>query len=198
MHDAPAPTPPASPTRSFVIRPPIGDKPGFIWFQNDDGSDLGRVYLVKMKFGREVERVRMTKHFKKQSAKQVRDEFDPIVGNLLFNEREHGALTEQTARDVVEDTKRRMAGPRRGPPRGGRPGGPPRGGRPGGHGGGGGRGPHRGPPGGSSGGPGGPSGGDGPSSGGGSGGPPRTRTKYSREPITPPGETPRPPRPPAN
>ncbi len=137
MTDAPAPNPPKPQTRSLVIKPPIGDKPGFIWFANeDDETGQGRVYLVRMKFGREVERVRMTKHFKKQSAKQVRDEFDPIIGNLLFNEREHGALTEQGARDVVEDTKRRMAGPRRGGPRGPRPGGPPRGPRGGGGGGG--------------------------------------------------------------
>lgn len=174
MSDAPAPTPPATSSRSLVIKPPIGDKPGFIWFSNDDGTDLGRVYQVRMKFGREVERVRMTKFFKKQSAKQVRDEFDPIVGNLLFNEREHGALTEERARDVIEDTKRRMAGPKRGGPRG-RPGGPPRGGP-------------------RTGGPGGPRGPGGPGHGhGGSGGPPPTRTKYSREPMNPQsGPAPRP------
>lgn len=123
---APAPPPPPPkprdpslpPPKKFTIRPPIGDKPGFIWVENDDGEGgLGRVYLVKMRFGREVERIRMTKHFKKFSAKHVRDEVDAVVGDLLYNEREHGAITEQRVREVIEKQARRAMGPPRGAPR---------------------------------------------------------------------------------
>ena len=93
---APNPNP-----RTFVVQPAIGNTPGYIWVQNDEG-DLGRVFLVKMRFGKEIERIRLTKQFKKLSAKQVRDEVGPVVGDLLFNEREHGALSEEKARQVIE------------------------------------------------------------------------------------------------
>lgn len=126
------PMTPPNPPRSFVVQAPIGSTPGYIWVQNDDGSDLGRVFIVRMRFGKEVERVRLTKHFKKHSAKQVRDEVGPIIGDLLYNEREHGALTEEKAKQVIERAKG-FAGrpPRGGKPGGGRPGGGrPRGDRP--------------------------------------------------------------------
>ena len=144
---------PTRPLKSFVIHPAIGAKPGFIWVEAEDNPGKGRVFIIKMKFGKEIERVRMTKQYKKLGAKQVRDDVDPIIGDLLFNEREHGALTEEQAREIIA----RANMPRRPPPRGsggpgggrggprgggggGRgPGGPPRG--PGGPGGGGGRGP---------------------------------------------------------
>lgn len=140
-----APPPPRDPNapkpKQFSIKPAIGDKPGYIWVANEDGvGGLGRVYMVKMRFGREVERIRMTKLYKKHSAKQVRDELDPLIGDLLYNEREHGALTEQAVRDVIAKVARKLAGPPRRPgpgrgpggPRGGGGGygGPPRGPRP--------------------------------------------------------------------
>lgn len=143
---------PTRPLKSFVIHPAIGAKPGFVWVEAEDNPGKGRVFIIKMKFGKEIERVRMTKQYKKLGAKQVREEVDPIIGDLLFNEREHGALTEEQAREIIA----RAGMPRRPPPRG--PGGPGRGGpRGGGGGGGGGRGPGgpRGGPGGGRG-PGGP------------------------------------------
>lgn len=151
---------PTRPLKSFVIHPAIGAKPGFIWVEAEDNPGKGRVFIIKMKFGKEIERVRMTKQYKKLGAKQVRDDVDPIIGDLLFNEREHGALSEEQAREIIA----RANMPRRPPPRG--PGGPGggRGGPRGGGGGGGGRGPG-GPPRG----PGGPGGGGGR----GPGGPPR-------------------------
>ncbi len=143
-----APPPPPKPVmppgwkpRTFAIRPPIGDKPGFIWVQNDDGTELGRIYQVKMRFGKEIERIRMTKIYKKVSAKHVRDDVDRIIGDLLYNEREHGALPEPTVRGVIEKAMRRAAGPPRGKfggprgPRGPGPGGPRGPGGPGGPGG---------------------------------------------------------------
>lgn len=137
----PAPRDPSLPKpKQFSIKPAIGDKPGYIWVENDDGvGGLGRVYMVKMRFGREVERIRMTKLYKKHSAKQVRDELDALIGDLLYNEREHGALTEQAVRDVIAKVARKLAGPPRrpgpgrgpgGPRGGGGYGGPPRGPRP--------------------------------------------------------------------
>lgn len=158
----PAAAAPTRPLKSFVIHPAIGAKPGFIWVEAEDNPGKGRVFIIKMKFGKEIERVRMTKQYKKLGAKQVRDDVDPIIGDLLFNEREHGALTEEQAREIIA----RANMPRRPPPRG--PGGPgggrggPRGGGGGGRGPGG---PPRGP--GGHGGPGGGGGGRGP------GGPPR-------------------------
>lgn len=121
--------------REFVITPAVGTKPGYIWVANEENDGKGRVHEVRMKFGKEVERTRITKIYKKLGAKKVRDEIDPILGDLLFNEREHGALTEPMVREIVERVKIRQ----RGGPRGGRgrPGGGPRGGggRPGGGGG---------------------------------------------------------------
>ncbi len=146
---AEAPTTPSRPLRSFVIIPAIGAKPGFVWVEADETPGKGRVFVVKMKFGKEIERVRLTKTYKKLGARQVREEVDPVIGDLLFNEREHGALTEEQAREVIA----RASAPRRPPPRGPRGpgggghrgGGGPRGGGPGGPRGGGGGGGPRGP-----------------------------------------------------
>lgn len=131
---------PSRPLKSFVIHPAIGAKSGFSWIESEDNPGKGRVYIIKMKFGKEIERIRMTKQYKKLGAKQVRDDVDPIIGDLLFNEREHGALTEEQAREIIA----RASMPRRPPPRG--PGGGGRGGPRGGGGGGGGGGGHRGGP----------------------------------------------------
>lgn len=137
---AEAPAAPSRPLKSFVIHPAIGAKSGFSWIESEDNPGKGRVYIIKMKFGKEIERIRMTKQYKKLGAKQVRDDVDPIIGDLLFNEREHGALTEEQAREIIA----RASMPRRPPPRG--PGGGGRGGPRGGGGGGGGGGGHRGGP----------------------------------------------------
>ncbi|TVQ59794.1 MAG: hypothetical protein EA379_09925 [Phycisphaerales bacterium] len=124
---APASPVPNPDLRTFVVQPAIGNTPGYIWVQNEDGGELGRIFLVRVRFGKEIERVRLTKHFKKLSAKQVRDEASPVIGDLLFNEREHGALSEETAKRVIEKAlgpQARRPGPRPGPrPGGGRPGG---------------------------------------------------------------------------
>lgn len=126
--------------REFVITQAVGSKPGWVWVANEENDGKGRVYEVRMRFGKEVERTRITKIYKKLGAKKVRDEIDPVLGDLLFNEREHGALTEPMVREIIERVKRRLRGPRPGGPRGrgGRPGGGRPGGRPGGGGGGGG------------------------------------------------------------
>ncbi len=132
---AEVPAAPSRPLKSFVIHPAIGAKSGFSWIESEDNPGKGRVYIIKMKFGKEIERIRMTKQYKKLGAKQVRDDVDPIIGDLLFNEREHGALTEEQAREIIA----RASMPRRPPPRG--PGGGGGRGGPRGGGGGGGRGP---------------------------------------------------------